>query len=166
MFGEVFSAFHGFVSEASCERQYEVAKGGKDLGCRAGADAAGVLAQGDVADQVKPVFDAPVRAGQAQELFRPHPRTRQTGDGVDNLDAFLVPKPAPALDPADLGQTRPIEMRHHLDRGLQCPPFDAAMALVGFARLRQVRRQLAPCEGGECRRKPARCQPRAAADYP
>lgn len=67
------------------EGEGAVAQLGEGLGSIAGADAAGVLGEGAVADAEEPIFDLPVVAGKRQQAGGVHPLGRQAGDGVDDL---------------------------------------------------------------------------------
>ena len=68
----------------------EVAQGGHDRGAVAGADLGEVLGEGDVADLVQPVLDAPVRADGVGELAR---AGRLAGQISDRIDRFGAPRP-------------------------------------------------------------------------
>src|SRR3954464_2889085 len=67
VFGEVFESFDELAAGASDDGEHGVAQGGQNLGRRAGAGAALVLAAGDVANVMQPILDAPVVAREGQQ---------------------------------------------------------------------------------------------------
>src|SRR4051794_41591959 len=72
---------------AADEGDGEVAQGGERAS--AGADAASVLGEGDIADAVELVLDAPMVAGEAQQALRRGGLGRQAGDEIDDLSVAL-----------------------------------------------------------------------------
>jgi hypothetical protein len=60
----------------------EVAQAGHDVGAVAGADLAGVFAEGDVADVVQAVLDAPVAADEVGQSGGAGLGVGQAGDGM------------------------------------------------------------------------------------
>jgi hypothetical protein len=97
------------------EREHEVAGGGHDLGCGAGADRRAILVEGDVADVVQPVLDAPMAPDQGEQASGIGALGRQAGDVVGRLDAGRAGRdaaldrdavPFEATDLADVGPRR------------------------------------------------------------
>jgi hypothetical protein len=79
----------------------EVAQGGHDLRAGGGADGGAVLVEGDVADPVQLVLDAPVPADPAGEQDRVGLPAGQAGDRVDRRGvppAGVRPAPTDELD--------------------------------------------------------------------
>ena len=131
------------------EGQAPVAQVSEDLRSGAGADAAGVLGEGAVADAEEAVLDLPVIAGELQEGGGIEPRLGQAGDGVDDLArAQGLGLPA-ALDAADAPETRPVlveaggQPRAHRDEA----GLDAAVRLLDRRGAPQIRRVDAPLRG-------------------
>src|SRR3954470_18407903 len=99
-------------------------------GAGAGADAASILGEGDVADGVEPVLDAPMVPGEAQQALRRGRLGRQAGDEVDDLGAGLAGDLAPALDAGHLGEARPGQIGDDLAADRDLAGLDAAVALL------------------------------------
>ncbi len=113
-----------------------VAQGG-ERSC-AGANAASVLVECDVADVVEAVLDRPVGAGEGQNALGSGLIGRQAGDEVDDFDALAATDQAAALEPGDLRQSRPAEILDGLDRERDAAGFDAPVALFDRLGLTQV----------------------------
>ena len=62
MFSEVFEAFDRFVSEAAYDGQGGVAERGEDFRCVTRVGARLVFTAADIANVMKTILDAPVRA--------------------------------------------------------------------------------------------------------
>ena len=78
---------------------------GHVVGGVAGADAAVVLAEGDIQDPVVGVLDAPVSAHRLQQGLGPG---GQAGDEAAGVGRDPVPAAAFALDPDQAGQVAPL----------------------------------------------------------
>ncbi|MGG7568933.1 hypothetical protein [Streptomyces sirii] len=72
-----------------------------------GADLGGVLGEGDIADEVEPVLDGPLRADDARELVRGGLSAGQVRDDVDSLAGALAGPDVGAV-PGDLGDLRGV----------------------------------------------------------
>jgi hypothetical protein len=75
------------VAQESQEAERHVAEDRHDLGCIAGVDAAGILAEDDIAHPMQAVFDAPIAAHEGRQPFGIGLSRRQAGDAEDYLDA-------------------------------------------------------------------------------
>src|SRR5215212_6932468 len=90
----------------------EVTAGGEGVGDGAGAHLGAILLEGDVADVVEAVLDAPVSSSQSQERLGVGLLGRQAGDVVADLrlggDDLAAPDlEAMPLDGPDLAEVRP-----------------------------------------------------------
>lgn len=81
---------------------------GESGGGVAGADAAGVLCEGSVADAEEPVFDLPMSAREREHLVGVECIRFKRGDGVDDLARAAILEFAQPLDAHDLARPRPI----------------------------------------------------------
>lgn len=96
----------------------------------------GIFAQYDIAAPVESIFDAPMVAPEGEELIRSCALARDAGHGIGDFAAGLAGFFTMALDPADLGSTRPIEMIDAFPADRQAPDFDTTMAFFdGFGLL-------------------------------
>ena len=86
-----------------------VAAGGECLGSSTGADLGAILIEGDVADVMALVLDAPVAAREGEEGGGIRLSSGEAGDGVSDfaLDLAGGLTDALSLDPADLLDMRP-----------------------------------------------------------
>ena len=119
----------GFASQTE-QADGQIAQGGHDLGCGAGAYLGAILIKGDVSNPVDPVLDAPVSTPEGKEPFGVGFFGRQAGDSVGQLaagGAFVVDD---ALQPADLGQMRPVALTHQQVGGPQAQLFHPSAVLV------------------------------------
>lgn len=94
-------------------------------------DGAGVFAQCHVAHVVRTVFDPPVAATPLEELGRPSPVGRKTGDPVlDFFVRWLARLADGAHDPDHLLQSGPVGLAGESCRCLQAAALDATVGLV------------------------------------
>src|SRR5215207_1210881 len=130
-------------------------------GAGTGADAASILGEGDVADVVEPVLDAPMVPGEAQQALRRGRLGRQAGDEVDDLGAGLAGDLAPALDAGHLGEARPGQIGDDLAADRDLAGLDAAVALLHRLGPGDIGPRL--LTGGKRRRRRWRCRDAAPA---
>jgi len=102
---------NGRLAGATDQREGEGAQGGHDLGGRAGAQARGVLAEGDVAEAVVEAvavadLHAPMAADEGEQAGGVGATRRQAGDEVDRLDARAALLAHGAHEAGDLGDAR------------------------------------------------------------
>src|SRR5207245_991321 len=96
----------------------------------AGSDTAGVFAQDDVAAPVQRVLDPPMVPPQREEFLEGGSLGRQAGDGVSDFAADLAGTFADPLDPAELSNAGPIQMRGTLAADPEASCLDVVMALL------------------------------------
>lgn len=95
------------------EGEHEVACGGHDLGGGAGPDGGPIFVEGDIADVVQAILDAPMAADQGEQARGISALWRQAGDVVGDLDAGIAGRDATAdrdavaLNTTDLVDVRP-----------------------------------------------------------
>ena len=122
------------------ETQHGITERGHGLRDDAGSDSTGVFAQDDVAAPVQGVLDPPMVAPQREEFFGAGSLGPQAGDGVSDFVADLAGTFPGPLDPAELGDARPVQMRRTLATDPEASCFDAAMALLDGDGLLEVGR--------------------------
>src|SRR5258708_6551370 len=106
--GEGFAGGAWLLAGTADEGEGGAADIGERPGCCAGADAAGVLAEGDVAHVEQAVLDGPVVASKLQQGGGIELVEGQAGDGVDDLARTAILQFADALDAADGGDPGPV----------------------------------------------------------
>jgi hypothetical protein len=127
---------------------------GEGDGCVSGADAAGVLGEGSVADPEEAVLDLPVIAGEPEQAALVHHIGWDGCDGVDDLARAHRPGLAQPLDPDDARGARPdlVEPCGQLAHA-DAPGLDAAVAavdLLGAAQIGRIDRSVSlPGAAGE-----------------
>ena len=77
---------------------------------------------------------------QREEIFGAGALGRQAGDGVSDFAADLAGTFAGSLDPAELGNAGPIQMRGTLAADREAPCLDAVVALLDGDGLLEVGR--------------------------
>lgn len=94
---------------AAEEGDGEIAAGGKGLGGGAGADLGAIFIERDIPNVVDLVFDAPMAAGDSEQVFSAGLIGGQAGDGMGDLRLDLTGglTDALSLDPADLLEVWP-----------------------------------------------------------
>lgn len=114
------------------EADGEVAQGGQDLGSEALAHAAAILVEGDVADPVQAVFDAPVAAVELDEALGGGLLWGQAGDEIGPLGGGTAFSVDGALDAGDLGEVGEVEVVVEEGGGPGGTQLDAPVALIGL----------------------------------
>ncbi len=131
-FGSVFAeVFAGFPDSSSGFA--DGLDGGVSQGCErtgSGPDAAPVLVEGDVAHEMEPVFDAPMRAVEREQAFGRGLGGVQAGDQVDRFYARLALDFQRGFEARDLGRARPIKVRRGYGADADPARFDAAVTLA------------------------------------
>ena len=159
-FREVVVCVWWLEAETSDDGEGGIANCGECLGGIVGTDSTGVFMESDVADIVQFVFDAPMATVQFQEPFGSGFLATQAGDGMDNLNAFLVLADATPGDAADLGEAGPlVEIFGQAGAAFQPAKFEPAMSLVKALVALDVRRRRPWGRGGNPARRPGRCRP-------
>ena len=126
-----------------------------------------VFAERDIAHPMQAIFDAPVALPVSKKRRRVGTLTRETADGVLNLDRRAAFAMGRAFETADLSQARPIEMPGQSRAGLQMPPDTTAMSLGNRTRFRERRLSLLFGGGGKNRAEnPLPQRPSVRADCP
>lgn len=95
------------------------------------ADAARIFLQGDVADIMRAVFDAPMPAPPSQELLRAGQRSRRAGDRVLDFGGPLAVTIDRAGQMANLLQPGPIELAGQSRAGLELAAFPSTVPFAG-----------------------------------
>jgi hypothetical protein len=127
-------------------------------------DLAFVFAEGHVADPMV-AFHAPMGSPAAQHQGRVVGATRETGDGVLQLDSGLALADGRAFQAADLSQTRPVQMFGQASAGLKMALLPPSMPLVRRAGFRQRLLSLLLGSGGKIPAEiPLRSRPSARVD--
>ena len=105
IFTEVFACFGDRESGLPDQVDCEVAQ--RCEGSCSCADAAAVLGEGDVADVVEAVLDAPVGPGKLEQTLWPGLLGREACDQIDDLDGLAAADLAAALEPGALRRAAP-----------------------------------------------------------
>ena len=141
---------HGFSAGVQ-HGQGEIADG--DEGPRAGADAAAVLCEGDVAPPVQPVLDAPVGAREGHEPVGSGLVRGQACHVAGDLGARPAAGLARVLDAQDLCGAGSFEIWRDLGAARSVARLDASVPLVQGLGPAEIRRWAGgPVEGGKGRR--------------
>ena len=106
MLREVFETFDDRVTHAAYPRKHDIAERGENLWRVPGMCSGLASAAGRVARVVQAVLDAPMRAGQRQELLRTGLFRGQTGNRMDGLDGLLATHDPFPRFAANLGDAR------------------------------------------------------------
>lgn len=111
MIGEVAEGVGDFLVASEAEGgDGGVAKSSQVLRSVSGLHLALVFAEGDVADPVESIFDAPVVAPAGQEQLRIGSRGRDAGNRMLDFDSPLASTSGGPFQPADLLEAGPVEM--------------------------------------------------------
>jgi hypothetical protein len=100
--------------------------------------AAGIFAEGDVADPVEAIFDAPMAPIEGEQIGCGRSLGCEARDRVGNLRRHASLLFDDTFDAADLLEPRPSEELGQPRTGLQMPLGEAAMAFVLRATFRQL----------------------------
>lgn len=126
--GEEFIRAEGVFAEGVGDGEIEFSEevqcggpnGGHDVGGGAGADAAGIFAEGHVQHVKRFVFDLPATAEQPEEHVRDRHLPRQTGDGVGHAAGRFALTGDFAFQADELFRTGPVEIAGVDQVGRRC----------------------------------------------
>jgi hypothetical protein len=139
VFAEVFTGRADGLTAAADDPEGRVANAGQGAG--PGTHAATVLVHRDVSNVVQFVFNAPMSAVELQQTLWRRLGGRQACDQVDRLGRDFAPDLTGALEPRNLGKTRPIEMQHGFTADRDPARLDTAMLLADCLGAPEIRRR-------------------------